>query len=197
MKINFLTSAEFYKDNQTFIISDDGSATGPDLMAPTLSEWFSPFIWRNSLYVLEQNARIYRLNNKSKFRFEKVFEGVGSIKSIWISVALINLLDLNQLWICRKILRQAPRRSEIFLCYLSIVKPIMALILFYAWNVIFDQMTDLEILKILETLQIIFTSILKLINVDFSGMKVTKKRYSSTISDSSTSSQINSSLFYL
>ena len=79
MKINFLTSAEFYKDNQTFIISDDGSATGPDLMALTLLEWFSRFIWRNSLYVLDNNARIHRLNNNSKFRFEKVFEAVGSI----------------------------------------------------------------------------------------------------------------------
>ena len=75
MKINFLTSAKFYKDNRTFIISDDGSVTGPDLM-----NWFSPFIWRNSLYVLDNSASIYRLNNKSKLGFEKYFEAIGPFR---------------------------------------------------------------------------------------------------------------------
>ena len=68
MKVYFLTLAEFYKDNRTFIISDNGSATAHELM-----EWFSPFIWKNKLYVLDNNANIYRLNNKSKLRVCKLF----------------------------------------------------------------------------------------------------------------------------
>ena len=61
MEVIFFTSAEFYKDNQTLILSDDGFATGPDMM-----KWFSPFIWKNTLYVVDNDASIYRLNNQSK-----------------------------------------------------------------------------------------------------------------------------------
>ena len=69
MKVNFLISDEFYKDDQTFIISNDGSATGSGLM-----KWFSPFIWRNTFYVVDYNANIHRLNNKSKLKSRKYFE---------------------------------------------------------------------------------------------------------------------------
>ena len=77
----------------------------------------------------------------------------------WSYLYRIPTLIFNQLWISRKILRQAPRKSWLFLFYLLIVNPIMALILFYAWNLIFDKITDLENLKILETLRIIFLQI--------------------------------------
>ena len=72
MKVNFLISDEFYKDDQTFIISNDGSATGSGLM-----KWFSPFSWRNTLYVVDYNANIHRLNNKSKLKLESILKLVA------------------------------------------------------------------------------------------------------------------------
>ena len=82
---HFLISVRFYEDEQSFIISNDGSKKGPGYMsayeasagygddisyivgAHHLVQYkFSPFIWKNSLFLVTTNGNIYRLKNEGK-----------------------------------------------------------------------------------------------------------------------------------
>ena len=75
----------FYKDEQSLIISNDGSKKGPGYMSAyqasagygdekpyfvgahhLIQFGFSPFIWKNYIFMVTNNGNIYRLKNEGK-----------------------------------------------------------------------------------------------------------------------------------
>lgn len=75
----------FYKDEQSLIISNDGSKKGPGYKSTyqasagygderpyiiwahhLIQSGFSPFLWKNSLFMVTSNGNIYRLKNEGE-----------------------------------------------------------------------------------------------------------------------------------